>query len=356
MLDFIIIGAAQAGLAMAYELKQQGFNFIILDKEEEVGASWLNRWDSLTLFTPTEFNHLKGLKFPAEDGNYPSKYDVANYFKRYVKHFKLPVKLNTLVEGIEKKENHFSVKHNTGHLTSKNVIVATGPFHVPFTPAFHKALNSSIFQIHSNYYKNPSQLNDGNVLVVGDGDSGYQILDEISSSRDDQVYFSGDTSVKSLPQEILGKTLWWWFTKTGYLHIPKHTWLGKKVSQSRQPVIGTNVKEILSRDNVIPVGYTLNAENTTIFTKKETLKNVKNIVWATGYKPNFKWIKGLELDQDAYPVHDRGVSSMKGLYFVGLPWLHTRASATLGGVKDDANHIAEHIKKHYQKEQAKALA
>lgn len=355
MLDFLIIGAAQAGLAMAYELQKLQYNFVILDKEEQIGASWLNRWDSLKLFTPTEFNHLKGLDFPAENGQYPNKYEVANYFKTYVKHFNFPVQLNTLVEGISKKSTHFEVAHNSGITRAKNVVVATGPFHIPHTPRFHKYIDASIFQIHSNYYKNPSQLNPGKVLVVGAGDSGYQILNEISNSRNDTVYFSGDTSVKSLPQEILGKTLWWWFTKTGYLSISKDSWLGKKISESKQPVIGTDVKGILNRKNVIPVGHTLNAEGNTIETKQQTLTDVKNIVWATGYRPKFDWIEGLELDNDGYPVHERGVSHIKGLYFMGLPWLYTRASATLGGVKTDAEFIAQHIKKVYQPTSSKEL-
>src|SRR5699024_7291194 len=178
-----------------------------------------------------------------------------------------------------------------------------------------------------------------------DGDSGYQILDEISEGGR-KTYVSGDTGVKMLPQQILDKTLWWWFTVTGFLSISRDTWLGKRLMNSRQPVIGTDVKAILNRSNVHPVGHTNDAHGHTIETDKKSLTDVENIVWATGYRPNFSWIKGLETTKDGYPKHHRGVSRIKNLYFIGLPWLHTRGSATLGGIKKDAVYLKNYIDKH----------
>ncbi|WP_121667671.1 flavin-containing monooxygenase [Mesonia aquimarina] len=346
MLDFIVVGAAQAGLSIAYQLKKMNKSFLILDKEEEIGASWLNRWDSLTLFTPTQFNHLEGMDFPAPKGHYPDKYEVADYFKKYVEKFNFPVQLNTLVTKIKKEDQHFFVTTESGEvLETKQVVIATGPFHIPYTPPCSKSIAEEIFQIHSNFYKNPSQLQKGPAMVVGAGDSGFQILDEVSADWSRKTYYSGDTDVKTLPQEILGKTLWWWFTKTGFLSFSKKSWIGRKISHSKQPVIGTDVKEILNRSNVVSVGRTNDAHKTEIETENETLTDVKNIIWATGYRPNFNWIEGLELDTNGYPRHHRGVSKMKGLYFIGLPWLHTRGSATLGGIKKDAHYLAKKIKK-----------
>jgi len=351
MYDFIIIGAAQAGLSMAYELNQQGKNYLVLDKETEAGASWLKRWDSLTLFTPSEFNNLKGLEFPKPKGHYPDKYEVAAYFKSYVKTYDIPIQFETLVTEIEDKTDYFVVKHEDGFYETEQVIIATGPFHIPYTPPFHTKIDPSIIQIHSDYYKNPDQLQEGKAMVVGAGDSGYQILDEISET-DREVYFSGDTDVKTLPQEFLGKTLWWWFTKTGYLSFSKESWLGKKISQSKQPVIGVDVKGILDKENVIPVGKTIDAKQTLIVTEQAKLVDIKNIIWATGYRPKFDWIQGLELDKNGYPVHHRGVSNIDGLYFIGLPWLYTRASATLGGIKKDAGYLGNYIKNRVKKEQS----
>lgn len=342
MLDFIVIGGAQAGLSIAYYLKQLGKDFLVVDKEDEIGYSWLNRWDSLQLFTPAEFNNLPGLGFPAPKGHYPSKYEVADYFKTYVREFDIPLKLNTLITKVEKKEGRFLISYNGGVLEAKGVIVGTGPFHIPYTPPCHDDVSSSIFQTHSNYYKNRNQLQKGPALVVGAGDSGYQILDEISKENR-KTYFSGDTTVKILPQQILGKTLWWWFTVSGFLSISRDTSLGRKIMMTKQPVIGTDVKAIFARDNVIAVGHTNDAHGTKIETGEMTLTDVKNIVWATGYRPNFTWIKGLELTSDGYPKHHRGVSPIKNLYFIGLPWLHTRGSATLGGIKKDAEYLKDYI-------------
>ena len=151
MLDYIVIGGAQAGLSMAYHLKIMGKKFIVLDSEQEIGASWLNRWDSLTLFTPTEYNHLPGFKFKAPKGHYPTKYEVANYFKSYVKKFEIPVQLNALVTSVRKTEDGFYVAYDDRKMEAKNVIVATGPFHIPYTPPCHTKISDSIFQMHSNY-------------------------------------------------------------------------------------------------------------------------------------------------------------------------------------------------------------
>ncbi|NVK07826.1 MAG: NAD(P)-binding domain-containing protein [Tenacibaculum sp.] len=344
MLDFVIIGGAQAGLSMAYHLKKMEKSFIVVDGEEEIGASWLNRWDSLKLFTPTEYNHLPGLKFNAPKGHYPSKYEVSNYFKSYVKKFDIPVQLNTLVTSVKKSAKGFHALYNEGEIIAKNIIVATGPFHIPYTPPCHTKLSDEVLQMHSNYYKNSEQLQEGDVLVVGGGDSGYQILDEISKDKkSNTVYFSGDTKVKTLPQQFLGKTLWWWFTLIGFLKFNKYSWIGKKISTSLQPVIGTNVKEILSRENVVTVGRTKDALDNEVVFENKKVTSIKNIIWATGYRPNFKWIEGLELDADNYPKNYRGVSNIEGLYFIGLPWMFTRGSATLGGVSKDASYLANVI-------------
>lgn len=342
--DYIIIGAAQAGLSMAYYLKQQNKQFLIVDGGTEIGASWLNRWDSLRLFTPTEYNHLPGFSFNAPKGYYPDKFEVAQYFKDYTVHFDFPVRLNTLITQMKKEKGVFHLVFDGGTLKAKHVIVATGPFHTPYTPSFHKKLDDDTLQMHSNYYKKVEQLQSGPTLVVGAGDSGYQILDEISKDPERKVYFSGDTTVKSIPQQFLGKTLWWWFTKTGFLSFNKYSWIGKKISRFTQPVIGTDVKEILARPNVHAVGRAKDAEGKQMFFEKGTFDDIRNIVWATGYRPNFEWIEGLELDNDHYPKNFRGVSNLKGLYFIGLPWMYTRGSATLGGVKKDAVYLDEYLR------------
>ncbi|WP_199610405.1 flavin-containing monooxygenase [Flocculibacter collagenilyticus] len=350
--DYIIIGAGQAGLAMAYHLKQMNANFMMLDAASEIGAAWLKRWDSLTLFTPTEFNHLPGMQFPAADGHYPDKHDVAKYFKQYVRHYDLPITLNTKVHRLQKDQDGFTLSCESYADASSSdeaityqadrVIVATGPFHTPFIPPCHSNIDESVVQLHSKDYRNPNQLAAGDTLVVGAGDSGFQILHEISDAKpNDNIYFSGKTDCHSIPQQFLGKTLWWWFDKLGVLSVTKYSWLGKQLSKRMQPVIGTNVKALLAKQNITCVGKTLDANLSEIQFEKANIAGIKNIVWATGYRPDFTWLKDIELDGEGYPANYRGVSTTEGLYFIGLPWMYTRGSATLGGVQKDADYLQQ---------------
>ena len=343
--EYIIIGAGQSGLSMAFYLKQLNKDYLIVDANDVIGKPWLKRWDSLKLFTPSEFNNLPGLDFPHKKGHYANKHEVTNYLSRYVEHFKIPIAFNQKVNLLEKKEDHFIITSEDKTYKAKNVVIATGPFHTPFTPLCHKKIDNSITQIHSEHYKNPNQLQDGDTLVVGSGDSGVQILEEISNTNRN-VFFSGKTNISSLPQEFLGKTLWWWFNKIGFLSINKYSLVGKKISKGLQPVIGTNVKALLKKTNITCVGRTLNAEGKELTFENNKVNTIKNIIWATGFKPNFNWIKNIELDENHYPKNHRGISDTKGIYFLGLPWLYTRGSATLGGVKKDAEYLYDYIKKH----------
>lgn len=342
MLDFIVIGAGQAGLAIGKKLQDKGYNFVIVDSAKEIGASWLKRWDSLKLFTPTEFNHLDGFPFPMKDGEYPDKYEVADYFRKYVEHFNLPVQLNTLVKSLEKKVDTYFLETSKGEMQAKAVVVATGPFHTPFTPKCSTKINENVLQLHSKQYLNNSQLQDGDCLVVGGGDSGFQILEEVANTGR-QVYFSGPAKVQTIPQQILGKTLWWWFDKLGVLSVSKYSWIGKKLSKTMQPIIGTDVQGILKMSNVTRVERTTDANENEIIFGDKAIKGIKNIIWATGFRPNFSWIKNIQLDEDGYPKNYRGVSDMKGLYYIGLPWMYTRGSATLGGVAKDADYLIDQI-------------
>ncbi len=346
MYDFIVIGAAQSGLAISYYLKKLNKKFILVDKGPEIGYSWLRRWDSLRLFTPSEFNNLPGMDFPASKGYYPNKREVAQYFKSYAEKFNFSIQLNCLITKVKPVDGGYELLYKEGRLKTRGVIVATGPFHIPYTPSFANHVADDILQSHSNAYKNVSQLKEGPALVVGDGDSGYQILDEISKTGK-KTYFSGHTDVRSLPQEFAGKTLWWWFSVFGFLKFNRYSRIGKWLMNRKQPIIGTDTKSILNRSNVNLVGRTLDADGTQIETETRTLTDVKNIIWATGYKPNFKWIDGIALDAEGYPDQYRGVAHQKNLYFIGLPWLYTRGSATLGGVGKDARYLARYIEAHF---------
>ncbi|WP_108945584.1 flavin-containing monooxygenase [Shewanella halifaxensis] len=348
MKQFIIIGAGQSGLAMAYNLAKNNQDYLVLDANEQVGAPWLKRWDSLKLFTPTEFNHLPGMPFPFPKGYYPNKYEVADYLKAYVEKFAIPIEFNQKITSVNKVNGIFEIKSATASYQAKQVIIATGPFHTPYTPPCHIDIADEVNQIHSENYKNPEQLQQGDCLVVGAGDSGVQILSEIADSGR-KVYFSGSDKIAAIPQTFLGKTLWWWFSKIGFLTVNRYSRIGKWLSKGVQPVIGTDVKALLAKDNVIHMGRTLSADANSITFQKGSVNSIKNIVWATGFKPNFFWIEGISFDEMNYPTNYRGVSAdLDGLFFIGLPWLYTRGSATLGGVWKDAHYLMEYILRRQQ--------
>ncbi len=341
--DYIVVGAGQAGLAIAHYLSQQDCNYLVLDANDKIGRSWINRWDSLKLFTPSEYNHLPGLPFSFPNGYYPNKHQVAKYLEDYAEYHQIPVEHNQQVTHVEKQDNLFVIDTKDKQFKAAKVIVATGPFHTPFIPPCNKNIAAEVVQLHSENYKNTEQLTEGDTLVVGAGDSGVQILDEISQT-DRTVYFSGTDSLKSIPQEFLGKTLWWWFTKIGLLSANKYSWLGNKLKRGMQPIIGTDVKSVLARNNVHCVGRTISAKDQEINFERAQVDSIKNIIWATGYKPNFSWLKGISFEESNYPSNYRGISKdLDGLAFIGLPWMHTRGSATLGGVDKDAKYLAEHF-------------
>lgn len=347
MYDFIIVGGSQSGLAMAYQLKKLNVNFLVVDASPQIGYAWLSRWDSLTLFTTKPFNSLPGLPFKGPN-EYPNKHDVANYLQKYVTTFDLPLKLNTKVKSLNKIGENYQLLTNCGQFHCRNIIIATGPFHKPFKPLFANEISDNITQLHSKDYRNVKQLSPGPTLVVGGGDSGVQILSEISTIGY-PTYTSGISSMSSLPQSFLGKTLWWWLTTFGILSLTKYSILGKQIKKRMQPVIGTNVKALLNKANIIPVGRTIAAKNTTIIFDNTQLNSIKNIIWATGYKPDFSWLLGdglddLSFDEYGYPDNIRGIGNLKGMYFIGLPWMYTRGSATLGGVGKDSEYLANYIK------------
>ncbi|NJN54832.1 MAG: NAD(P)/FAD-dependent oxidoreductase [Anaerolineae bacterium] len=170
--DAIVIGGGQAGLAAGYNLAQKGKSFVILDENQRTGESWRNRWDSLHLFTPSQFNGLPGLPFPKPTYYVPTKEEVADYLEGYAKQFRLPIKHGVRVEALNYNNRQFQVSTGSANLFARNVIIATGPFQIPYTPSFSNELDPKIVQLHSDSYCNPKQITVQTVLVVGAGTQG----------------------------------------------------------------------------------------------------------------------------------------------------------------------------------------
>ena len=208
VLDAVVVGAGQAGLAIAWHLKRQGLRFVVLEAGSELGHTWRDRWDSLKLFTPAQYDGLPGMPFPAPADAYPTKDPVADYLQTYVTAFDLPVRLNARVTSLTRTDDRFEVRTADETIQARQVVVATGPFQVPFVPPAAQGLEPSVTQVHSASYRNPEALPGGPVLVVGGGNSGFQIAEELAATR--QVDLSIGERAPMLPQRLARRDLFWW--------------------------------------------------------------------------------------------------------------------------------------------------
>ena len=340
-LDVVVVGGSQAGLAMAWHLAQQGLRFVVLEAGPEVGQVWRSRWDSLKLFTPAQYDALPGMAFPAAADTYPTKDPVADYLQAYAKAFDLPVRLNANATELRRLDDG-SFEVDTADVTYRagQVVVATGPFQVPFVPPQAATLDPSVTQLHSADYRNPQALPDGPVLVVGGGNSGFQIAEELAATR--TVDLSIATTYPMLPQRLGGRDLFWWLTRLGLLRVTVTSRPGRRMSR-RDFVIGTNRRQV-ERAGVRFRPRLVDAEGRTVrFADHSLLEDVGVVVWATGYRPDYAWIHVPGVVREGHVVHRRGVTKVPGLYFLGLSWQHTRGSALLGFVSDDAAYLAEQI-------------
>lgn len=335
----IIIGGGQAGLAAAHHLQKRKKDFVILEASPEVGHSWKNRYDSLKLFTSARYNSLPGLRFPGNQDRFPTKDEVVKYLKDYASTFQLPVSFDTRVLSVNKAGDSFLVSTTRGLLRARNVIVCTGAFQKPFIPSFSEQLSPSILQLHSSVYSRPSQLKEGDTLIVGGGNSGVQIAEEILEEVG-KAYFSFSGSLKAMPNNKLTQFL---VFGCGLASASISSPIGNWLRNRPEPVMGTNLKELFANSGLGLVGRTIGGNGNDVFCENGTLDSIQNVIWATGFKPDFSWIGADIFNKAGYPEHVRGVTRMEGLYFLGLPWMYSRFSGLLGGVGKDAAYIVNHL-------------
>ena len=337
--EVVVIGGGQAGLAIGYLLAQQGRRFTILEAAGEPAAAWRTRWDSLKLFTPVRYDSLPGLTFPGDPDSYPGRDDVVAYLTDYAQRFELPVEFNSRVQSVRPRDGGFLVELADRTYEADQVVVATGPFQVPFTPVISADLSTEVAQLHSSDYRSPSDLPPGAALVVGGGNTGYQIAAELAQSR--EVHLAVGARQTPLPQRILGQDLFRYLEATGLMNKTVTSRIGQRM-KDKETLIGSSPRGA-RRQGIKMRPRATGAQGSTVTFADGSEIAVDAVVWATGFRLDHSFVELPVFDARGQVKHQRGVTELPGLYFLGLPWQHTRGSALLGWVKDDAEFIAQRI-------------
>ncbi len=399
-INTIIVGGGQGGLSTSYHLTQQGRDHIILEQADQVAEPWRNRWDSFTLITPNWMTRLPGAEYQGDDPDgFSARDEVVAYFENYVERFDLPIRYGIRVISIKPIEASYLVSTDEEDFEAENVVVATGLFQQPKIPLLSANLPAEIHQIHSSEYRNPEALPDGAALVVGSAQSGCQIAEELYESGR-RVYLSV-SSAGRLPRRYRGKDITRWMDEMGFsdrtadqLPSPQVKFAGSahgtgkdgghtinlhqfardgvvllghiESIQEDRIVLAPDLKENLSKADEFETDIARNIddfiEKSGLDAPKETLPELRDgyraelipeldlksagitsVIWATGFKFDFNLVNLPAFDKDGYPVQQRGVTAYPGLYFIGLPFLHTRNSGLLFGVGADAAHVASAI-------------
>jgi len=397
--ETIIVGGGQAGLSTSYHLKQLGREHVIFEQAEKAGNAWRNdRWDSFTFVTPNWTIQLPGAHY---DGNDPDgfleKAEIIAYFERYVEKFNLPVRFKTSVLEVVPLENGsgYQVKTSSGTYQAKNVVMATGSFQKPKVPAFSADIPAGITQLHSGQYRNPNQLPEGAVLVVGSAQSGMQIAEELYQSRR-MVYLCTGFAPR-VPRHYRGRDIVSWLMDTGFfdqpvekLPSPKARFIGNPQVSGKDGGHSLNLHQFV-RDGVKLLGHISGAQDGRVMFKPDLKENlaktdkaekdiiamidhfietnginapqetlpdlqdgyaveviteldfksagINTVIWAMGYTADYSLVKLSITDEDGFPIQKRGVTQYLGLYFVGMNWLSSRKSAILLGVNEDVKSI-----------------
>jgi putative flavoprotein involved in K+ transport len=340
--DVVVVGGGQAGLAMGYFLAQQNRRFTILEAAGEPAAAWRARWDSLRLFTPVRRDSLTGRAFPGKPDSYPDRDQVVAYLEDYARHFDLPVELDSRVVAVRGADGGFEVELADRRYLAEQVVIATGAWQVPFTPPVASGLAPEVTQLHSTGYRRPEGLPDGPVVVVGGGNTGYQIAEELVRSRD--VHLAIGARQSPLPQRILGRDVFDYLERLGLMRKTVDSRLVQRL-KDRETLIGSSPRRA-GKQGIRLRKRVTGAEGNCLGFADGSRQQVSAVIWATGFRPDHSLVRLPVFGADGRVEHRRGVTAVPGLYFLGLPWQYTRGSALLGWVEDDASYIAERIAVH----------
>ena len=343
VLDVIVVGAGQAGLATGYFLQQAGVRFQLFDAAARIGDSWRRRYDSLVLFSPRSHGALPGMVMEGDPHGYPDKDEIANYLERYAHRLGLPVALQEGIARLERRGDLFMARTTRGRrVASKAVVVATGAFQRNAVPPFAASVPAGVIQLPGNEYRNPQQLPAGRVLVVGGGGSGRQIALELARSHDVSLSVGGAITIT--PQRVLGRDVMSWFDRLGFLRADKATAKGRSV-RARESFPGLHLRDdALRRRGVRIRPRTVSAAASGFAFADGSVAAFDAVIWAAGYEDDAEWLRiPGAVDVRGTHIEDRGVSPVPGLFYVGRSWQTSRSSALLCGVGADASGIVAQV-------------
>jgi putative flavoprotein involved in K+ transport len=342
----IVIGGGQAGLSTGYHLARRGIPFVILDANDRIGDSWRNRWDSLRLFSPARFDGLDGMRFPARGSSFPTKDEMADYLEDYAERFNLPVRSGVKIDRLSRRDGRYVLSVGARQFEAEHVVVAMSRYQEPHVPDFARDLGPDIVQFHSFDYRNPSQVKDGPVLVVGASTSGADIAIELAPSH--KTLLSG-RHPGNVPFRIES-----WFGRNIALRVvfrlvfhrifTVDTKAGRKfrpkVLSKGGPLIRVKLQD-LDAAGVERVPRVAGVRDGRPVLDDGRVLDVANVIWCTGFHHGFPWIDLPIFDEYGLPRHYRGeTAGQPGLYFIGLPFIYSFSSAMVHGVGRDAAHIA----------------
>lgn len=347
-IETVIVGGGQAGLSVGYYLAKRERPFVILDANNRVGDSWRNRWDSLLLFTPARINGLPGMRFPAGGDEFITKDEMADYLESYAARYELPIRHGVKVDRLSRQGDRFVVSAGEKVFEADNVVIAMANSQVPWIPPFAQDLDPGIVQLHSKDYRNPSQLQDGGVLVVGAGNSGADICIEVAASH--PTWMAGEESghIPFRIERFVARHVFVRIVRfVGHHVMTVRTPIGRKLRPKllamAAPLVRVKPKDLVAA-GVQRVPRVTGARDGLPFLADERVVDVRNIIWCTGFRPGFSWIDLPILGDRQEPAHERGVvAAYPGLYFVGLHFLYSLTSETITGVQRDAKRIAKHV-------------
>jgi putative flavoprotein involved in K+ transport len=342
--DVLVVGAGQAGLGAAQQLSADPALRVLVVDRAPVGQSWLDRWDSLVLFTPRRFSGLPGLPFPSGSTRCPTRTEMAAYLRQYVAHHGLDVRSGVTVQRLSGGPRTFTVETSAGAVRLEHVVLATGPFHRPHVPAAAERLGADVVQLHSHDYRRPADLPPGEVLVVGGGNSAAQLAVELAATHAVTVAAPGEPWF--LPVSLLGVDLYWWTFLTGVLNADRDAQASRYVRSRGDAIVGRELRNLVEAGTVRLLPHrVVDADAHAVRLSDGTELAVTTVLWCTGFRPDTGWIQVPgALEADGAPRHDRGASPVDGLHWMGLPWQTRLNSSIIDGVHRDARALARRVR------------